>query len=193
MEKVKSEGRSPTVVVITTEQKVEFLACFKLAGSLAARVAVCFLAIYNATFEESDSDNTYAVAGVVVAQLKVLALDAGYQESTVNRVLHECLTANGLVKPTASKRTGRKVEVISDRCYKAAAAVIEAESGRGVVPGKKFLTNTAKLLVRFANEEITLAELKAYRAPVPVKTTAEVEAGKIVKMPAPAPALKKAA
>lgn len=179
--------KSVTTVVISESHKAEFLQCLKQTGSLAARVALVFKSIFDATFEESESDNEFAVAKIVKAQLVLLATDAGYAESTAERILSECLTANGLVKATSTPRTGKTPDVIPTRAYTAAAAAIDVLAGNGTLPSPKVLGQVGKILRAFGldeenDEHLSLAAIKAYRAPVK-EIKAVVEAGKVVTMP----------
>jgi hypothetical protein len=168
----------------------KLLACFKRGASLAVEVAGLFKEVFDATFAASESDNEYQVAKIVKAQLSLLATDAGYDEAYAERVLSECLTVNGLVKPTANPRTGRPVVVVPESAYKAAAAAYDVIAGSGVSPSAKALRNVAKILARLGLDEgkaerLTISEVKAYRAPAPVATAAETEAkaGNVVQMP----------
>ena len=65
-----------------------------------------------------------------------------------------------------------------------AIAAYERIAGFGVLPSKKTLSACAKFLVALATEKTTLAEIKAVRVSAPVRTGAEIEAGKGVKIPA---------
>ncbi len=179
-----------TTVIITADNKTKFLACLKGMDSLATKAAEVFKTIFDATFSESDSENEFAVAKIVKAQLTLVATDAGYSEAYVERVLSECMTANGLVKVTASKRTGREPEVVPTSRYTAAAAAFDVLAGTGVSPSKKALRQVSNILLALGKEEgedgaLTISEVKAYRAPIREIKTDRVEAGKIVAIPAP--------
>lgn len=192
---MEKQNKAVTQVIITPEQKSELLGCFKAQGSLRVKLATVCKAVFDATFEESESDNEFSVWRIVREQLRCIAVDGGYAESTVDHELNVCATTLGLVKPTASKRTGKPADVVPERCYKAAAAAFDVLAGNGTLPGKKVLAHVVKILAKLGNEDITIAEVRAYR--VPVKTVSKpadmpVPTGKVIQMPAPAPVRKAA-
>ena len=178
--------KAEAVEFILTAQEIKTAtSVFGNRVSAEEKCAELFATLHARCVEVLDCSDVKAVQVVKAELSRVLAphYAEDYVEKVVRVVAADFRAVSGM-EPARKKGAGRKADAPSYNAAQGAIAAYERIAGFGVLPSKKTLSACAKFLVALATEKTTLAEIKAVRVSAPVRTGAEIEAGKGVKIPA---------